>query len=169
MDNPLDNRGTKSNSKRELYLFNSSITSLENVIFSRRNVRTLVIICQRDIGSFSAISELAHIQELWIVDCGVKDVPPFKRNCPLKKLYLYSNEISCISSLDACTYLTTLYLSGNNIDNLQALVNLSRLEDLHVANNKLKRIGKCFLNRSQLHYLNFAGNPLCVIKVYSSN
>nr|XP_031843413.1 leucine-rich repeat-containing protein 9-like [Nomia melanderi] len=108
--------------------------------------------------------ELTQIQELWIVDCGLKNIPPFKKNCPLRKLYLYSNQISCISNLDFCTCLAILYLSGNNIDNLQPLTKLPRLEDLNLANNKLKKIDKYFINKSELCYLNLAGNPLCFIQ-----
>ncbi|XP_076222452.1 uncharacterized protein LOC116431726 [Nomia melanderi] len=77
MDIFLDNRGVKNNRKRELYLFNSSITSFENIIFTKRNIQTLVIICQRNISSFYAISELTQIQELWIVDCGLKVIQLF--------------------------------------------------------------------------------------------
>ncbi|KZC05379.1 Dystrobrevin beta [Dufourea novaeangliae] len=123
-----------------------------------------MIIGQRDISSFHAISELTHIQELWIVECGLQDIPPFKENCPLKELYLYSNEISCVSNLETCTFLTTLYLSGNNIQSLQTLTDLPWLENLNLADNKLKRINKYSLKKSKLRYLNLAGNQLCFIR-----
>ncbi|XP_076622924.1 uncharacterized protein LOC143342684 [Colletes latitarsis] len=167
MDDFIDNRETKTNSKHELYLFYSTVASFENLLFTRQNICTLVIIGQRDIlHSLDAVSELTHIQELWIVDCGLKEIPLFKQNCPLKKLYLYSNEISCISNLEVCLCLTTLFLSGNNICNLQSLDKLTLLEELNLANNKLKKIDKNSFKKSEIRSLNLAGNQLSSIRIY---
>ncbi|XP_043261952.1 protein phosphatase 1 regulatory subunit 42-like [Colletes gigas] len=165
MDDFIDNRETETNSKHELYLFYSTVASFENLLFTRQNISILVIIGQRDIlHSLDAISELTHIQELWIVECGIKEIPLFKQNCPLKKLYLYSNEISCISNLEVCSCLTTLFLSGNNICSLQSLDKLTLLEELNLANNRLKKIDKSSFKKSEIRYLNLAGNHLSSIR-----
>ena len=58
--------------KRELCLFNSTIASFESLLFAKHNIRTLIIIGQRNISLLSAIAELIHIQELWIVECGIE-------------------------------------------------------------------------------------------------
>ncbi|CAD1474929.1 unnamed protein product, partial [Heterotrigona itama] len=154
----------RNNNKRELCLFYSNIISIEKLLFAKQNIRTLIIIGQRDISSFSAISQLIELQELWIVECGIKDVPPFKENCLLKKLYLYSNEISHIPNLEVCSHLNVLYLSGNNIRKLENLDTLTWLQELNLANNKLERINKISWRKSELRSLNLAGNPLCFIK-----
>ncbi|XP_017761966.1 PREDICTED: leucine-rich repeat-containing protein 9-like [Eufriesea mexicana] len=164
MDNFVDNKEKKKNNKHELCLFYSTITSFETLLFSKRNIRILIIIGQRNINSFSAISELIELQELWIAECGIQDVPPFKENCLLKKLYLYSNEISYIPNLEACCHLTILYLSGNNIHELENLDTLTWLQELNLANNKLERINKISWRKLELCNLNLAGNPLCFIR-----
>ncbi|XP_026297180.1 leucine-rich repeat-containing protein 9-like [Apis mellifera] len=120
----------------------------------------------KDITSFSAISQLTELQELWIVECGIKEVPSFKENCLLKKLYLYSNEISYIPNLETCSHLNILHLSGNNIQKLENLDTLTWLQELNLANNKLERINKISWKKSELCSLNLSGNPLCIIKVY---
>ncbi|XP_076665504.1 uncharacterized protein LOC143367503 [Andrena cerasifolii] len=162
MDNFVDARGKKS--KRELCLFNSTNASFENLLFTKHNIRTLIIIGQRNIRLLSAIAELIHIQELWIVECGIKEVPSFKENCRLEKLYLSSNEISCIPNLDACLSLKVLFLPGNNICDLKNLQKLIYLEELNLADNKLERINKIPLKKSELQYINLAGNHLRFIR-----
>ncbi|CAL7944316.1 unnamed protein product [Xylocopa violacea] len=117
MDNFVDNRGRESNNKRELCLFYSTIISFEKLLFAKKNIRTLMIIGQRDIASFSAISELIELQELWIVECGIKNL-----------------EI------------------------------LPQLQELNLADNKLKRINKISWKKSDLQDLNLAGNPLCLMR-----
>ncbi|XP_076748754.1 uncharacterized protein LOC143422178 [Xylocopa sonorina] len=72
MNNFVDNRGRENNNKHELCLFYSTIISFEKLLFAKQNIRTLMIIGLRDIASFSAISELIELQELWIVECGIK-------------------------------------------------------------------------------------------------
>nr|XP_034175549.1 leucine-rich repeat-containing protein 9-like isoform X2 [Osmia lignaria] len=164
MDNLINTKGKKINNKRELHLFYSTITSFEKLLFTKQNIQTLVIIGQRNITFLNAISELIQLQELWIVECGIKDIPAFKENCLLRKLYLYSNELPSIPNLEACTNLTTLFLSGNDIYELKNIDKLILLQELNLANNKLERINKISWKKSELHYLNLAGNYLCTMK-----
>ncbi|CAK9805361.1 Leucine-rich repeat-containing protein 9 [Anthophora plagiata] len=93
-----------------------------------------------------------------------KEVPFFKENCLLRKLYLYSNEISCIPNLEVCSHLITLYLSRNNVTDLENLDMLTWLQELNLADNKLTRINKISCKKSELRDLNLAGNHLCFIK-----
>ncbi|XP_029049075.2 leucine-rich repeat-containing protein 9-like isoform X1 [Osmia bicornis bicornis] len=165
MDNFMNTKGKKINNKRELHLFYSTITSFEKLLFTKQNIQTLVIIGQRNITFLNAISELIQLQELWIVECGIKDIPAFKENCLLRKLYLYSNELPSIPNLEACTNLTTLFLSGNDIYELKNIDKLILLQELNLANNKLERINKISWKKSELHYLNLAGNYLCTMKI----
>ncbi|XP_076387528.1 uncharacterized protein LOC105663698 [Megachile rotundata] len=164
MNNFINTNGKKNNNKRELYLFYSTITSFEKLLFTKQNIQTLVIIGQRNIAFLSAVAELMQLQELWIVECGIKDIPVFKENCLLRKLYLYSNELPCIPNLKACSYLTTLFLSGNNIRDLKNIDKLISLQELNLADNKLERIDQISWKKFELNYLNLAGNHLYSIR-----
>ncbi|XP_023290804.1 centrosomal protein of 97 kDa [Orussus abietinus] len=127
-------------------------------------LQTLIIIGQNDITSLENISELRHLQELWVVECRVKDISQLNKCSKLEKVYLYSNEIDYIPCLSKCQRLKLLSLSGNNILECENLKFLKNLQYLYIARNGLKRFDELLSEDLQLRSVNFAGNPLTQIR-----
>jgi hypothetical protein len=61
----------KERSKKEVFLFFSPSDQLESVILNHKLLSKFIIIGQ-SVESLDGIEELKNLEELWIVECGLK-------------------------------------------------------------------------------------------------
>lgn len=98
-------------------------------------------LCRNEISSFpEEIGELHHLKKLYINQNIIKCIPDhvFSRLQRLEFLKLSTNRLSELpSDINQCESLTYVNVSNNYLKDLQALVGLPKLQELHVENNKL--------------------------------
>ncbi|XP_068675137.1 protein phosphatase 1 regulatory subunit 7-like [Montipora foliosa] len=113
------------------------------------------------------VPNLKEFQKLKILDLGcnkLKELSPndLEKNCDLRELKLYANEITEISGLDRCKELNNLLLQHNKIKLIgKGLQNVRKLKVLRLDNNRLSKIdyreiGCC----SQLTVLDISCNDI---------
>ena len=88
--------------------------------------------------------------------------PEYKSLSLIKKLNLYSNEISDITILSKMKSIEILSLSSNNISSLYPLSKCENLRELYLINNKVSSFNELYFLKSlkQLKVLWLEGNPI---------
>ena len=83
------------------------------------------------------MGKLVNLVSLSLIDCGIKDITPFKNLTGLTFLNLSNNQISDITPLKNLTNLETLYLDDNQISDITPLENLTNLKTLYLFDNQI--------------------------------
>ncbi|MCL6613194.1 MAG: leucine-rich repeat domain-containing protein [Firmicutes bacterium] len=101
--------------------------------------------------------ELNEIMWLYADDWGIKDLTGLEQCQYLQSLSISGNNISNIDVLCNLTCLKELYLSRNNIQQIEPLKYLTRLQKLDLSDNNIYNID-CLSNLKNLKELNLANN-----------
>ena len=145
----------------------------------------------KGITDYSSISELKHLTELEIINCGLtneqfskidltnkeklasidlSDNPELSDIATIEAVgeVLYTLRISNtgivdLSPLSNCGYLSYLYANGNGITDVAPLANLSNLDKLEISNNKITDI-TALSNLSNLTTLNVDNNEITTLE-----
>ncbi|KAF0287822.1 Leucine-rich repeat-containing protein 9 [Amphibalanus amphitrite] len=119
----------------------------------------LTIVGQATLTSLRGLETLPLLRELWVIECGLRNIAHLDHAERLEKLYLYSNRIEAIDGLSRCSALSTLWLDDNCIGAIANLSLLPALRELNLAQNRIYRLEAIDWGES-VEWLNLSGNPL---------
>ena len=113
----------------------TDLTGLEYAI----NIRYLRL-HNNPIVDISSLADLAKLEEVHCLGCGIVDLSPLANLKNLRGIFLGHNKISDISPLAALTNLTSLHLQSNQIVDLRPLANLINLREFWIQDNLVEDI-----------------------------
>ncbi|MCD6176125.1 MAG: leucine-rich repeat domain-containing protein [Planctomycetes bacterium] len=98
---------------------------------------TLNLYANFRIVDIAPLSNLNHLEGLWLNFNKIKDISPLRNLTTLKTLYISENQISNISDIAGLTNLRLLYISNNNIKDISAISEMSKLKILSLDKNPI--------------------------------
>lgn len=85
--------------------------------------------------------------------CGLEDLKPLQKFKNLEYLYLSNNEIVDINIIKSFKKLKILSLSSNKIEDIGAINHLKKIEELYLDNNKINIIPELYLPKLNLLFI----------------
>jgi len=160
------NRELGTNEEKR-YTFNdrNTIQKLPDTLKALKSLRVLklgshISYPMWELNDISLISYLNEIEELWVCNCNINDIP--NTIGKLKKLKVLKLENNLITEIPASIWnmdnLRELHLSGNSIFKLPESVNLPNLTHLILDNNKISLIPNWVWGLRDLIVLNVSNN-----------
>ena len=142
----------------------SDITSIENLT----NLAKLRI-HSNQISDISVLSNLTNLVELYMCNNQISDISALSNLTSLKYLVMYTNNVYDITPLSNLTNLIQLDIGDNsrNIDNINALANLDKLEILSFNSTNIEDIS-ILSNFSKLQTLNISNNKIADISALNN-
>jgi Leucine-rich repeat (LRR) protein len=138
----------------------NSLAGLPHNMRGLTSARSLKLSFNRNMSSLQEIIALANLRELYIIDCGFKELPSVITSMiMLEILDLGANELTSLPyTIGQLTNLHSLYLGGNRFTSIpRELALLNSLTTLYMDGNGLIDISAVGLLK-QIRYLNFSRN-----------
>ncbi len=113
-------------------------------------------------SAIEEISNISHLENLWLLDLSFNRIKQITNISMLKKLNelsLHDNKISKIKSVKFSPHLKILHISENELDTLDGIESCNNLEQLIVYGNNIEQVAP-LLNLENLRTINLNGNPI---------
>lgn len=118
---------------------------------------------KEDLDCTTAMEQLRRYKSLTLNEKNLRNLAPIAHLDRLEKLYLSKNQITDLDPLKALSELTTLNLFENRVTDLSPLTHLSKLEKLILTTNQVVSV-RPLAALGQLKTLNLRDNKLTSIK-----
>ncbi|CAD5224468.1 unnamed protein product [Bursaphelenchus okinawaensis] len=128
---------------------------------------TTIRLVGQEIQNISPISEVSEtLEELWICECTLSDLGGLETCVKVRKLYLYSNQISDASLLSSLKSLEVLWIQDNRLTSLQFLKDIEYLSTLKVGGDQFNDCLAMSISQwpSKLQLLDISGSTLCLLQ-----
>jgi Leucine-rich repeat (LRR) protein len=153
-----------------LYLYGGlNQTNLTDIrpLASLVNLRELYLSYNR-IKDISPLANLPVLSGLYLDHNQIEDITPLAK-LPLGTLNLSGNQISDISTLRNHTGMVYLYLHSNKIEDISALLNMNRLYELDLGDNRIRDIEPIKYALPKLTLLDLSSNLLTDISLIDNS